>query len=147
MEILERRFTKLNLYDHLSRFQCFGEKISFFCFLQGSFCLFLYKFSRNIFLSCSKIFVFTVQVFYYITCTQYWYLENNLFMVILVYIYITLIYTTSISRNSSSFHNVQGGSFFYIYPRMIKLFRTLTLLLVVTAAPYMTQVEDLDTII
>ena len=147
MEILERLFTKLNLYDHLSRFQCIGEKISFFCFLQGSFCLFLYKFSRNIFLSCSKIFVFTVQVFYYITCAQYWYLENNLFMVILVYIYITLIYTTSISRNSSSFDNVQGGSFFYIYPRMIKLFRTLTLLLVVTAAPYMTQVEDLDTII
>ena len=87
MEILERLFTKLNLYDHLSRFQCIGEKISFFCFLQGSFCLFLYKFSRNIFLSCSKIFVFTVQVFYYITCAQYWYLENNLFMVILVYIY------------------------------------------------------------
>ena len=56
--------------------------------------------------------------------------------------YITLIYTTSISRNCSSFHNVQSGSFFYIYPRVIKPFRTLTLLLVVTGAPYMTQVED-----
>ena len=139
-------FTKLNLYDHLSRFQCIGEKISFFVFSRSHFAYF----STNL----VEIFSYHVQKYLFSLCRCFITLlapstgiQRTTFLWSYLYIYITLIYTTSISRNSSSFHNVQGGSFFYIYPRMIKLFRTLTLLLVVTAAPYMTQVEDLDTII
>ena len=45
----------------------------------------------------------------------------------------------SISKNCSRFHEVQGGSFFSNLPRVIKPLRNVTLLLVVTGAPYMTQ--------
>ena len=66
-------FFKLYLYDHLSRFKkdrgVYRQNNVIFRFVQRSFCLFIYKFTENILPSCSKMFIFIVSVFYYITCT------------------------------------------------------------------------------
>ena len=121
--------------------QCIGKKDYCFCSLQESFCLFIYKFSENILLSCSKIFslcrCFTTFLYLWVWSSLYGHIYTLKTVHVLASEY--SFYITSVSGIIQGFTKCSVAYFFQTYPRVIKSLRNLTLLLVGKEAPYMTQ--------